>query len=66
MPAYDAWERPRTDRSTTRTAARKCCAPLRLVDAVMIFDQDTPLELIQAIGPDVLVKGWRLEARDRS
>lgn len=30
---------------------------LRCVDAVVIFDQDTPLELIQAIGPDVLVKG---------
>ena len=27
------------------------------MDAVVIFDQDTPLELIQAIGPDVLVKG---------
>ncbi len=34
---------------------------LRLVDAVVIFDQDTPLELIQVIGPDVLVKGgdWK-------
>ena len=29
----------------------------------MIFDQDTPLELIQALGPDVLVKGgdWKPE-----
>jgi rfaE bifunctional protein nucleotidyltransferase chain/domain len=35
----------------------KVLAALRLVDAVVIFDQDTPLELIQAIGPDVLVKG---------
>jgi rfaE bifunctional protein nucleotidyltransferase chain/domain len=32
-------------------------AALRCVDAVSIFDQDTPMELIQAIGPDVLVKG---------
>ena len=32
-------------------------AALRLVDAVVIFEEDTPLELIQAIGPDVLVKG---------
>lgn len=32
-------------------------AALRCVDAVVIFDQDTPLELIQALGPDVLVKG---------
>jgi rfaE bifunctional protein nucleotidyltransferase chain/domain len=39
----------------------KVLAALRLVDAVVLFDQDTPLELIQAIGPDVLVKGgdWR-------
>ena len=35
----------------------KVLAALRLVDAVVLFDQDTPLELVQAIGPDVLVKG---------
>ena len=36
---------------------------LRWVDAVVIFDQDTPMELIQAIGPDMLVKGgdWTTE-----
>ena len=27
------------------------------VDAVTLFDEDTPLELIQAIRPDVIVKG---------
>ena len=27
------------------------------IDAVIIFDEDTPLKLIQAIVPDVLVKG---------
>ncbi|GGK73558.1 D-glycero-beta-D-manno-heptose 1-phosphate adenylyltransferase [Rufibacter glacialis] len=27
------------------------------VDAVVLFDQETPLELITALGPDVLVKG---------
>lgn len=32
-------------------------AALLLVDAVCIFDQDTPLELIQAVKPDVLAKG---------
>jgi rfaE bifunctional protein nucleotidyltransferase chain/domain len=32
-------------------------AALRLVDAVVLFDEDTPLQLIQTIGPDVLVKG---------
>lgn len=32
-------------------------AALASVDAVVIFDQDTPIELINAIRPDVLVKG---------
>lgn len=32
-------------------------AALSMVDAVVLFDQDTPLELIQALEPDVLVKG---------
>jgi D-beta-D-heptose 7-phosphate kinase/D-beta-D-heptose 1-phosphate adenosyltransferase len=32
-------------------------AALGDVDAVVVFDQDTPLELIRALGPDVLVKG---------
>jgi D-beta-D-heptose 7-phosphate kinase/D-beta-D-heptose 1-phosphate adenosyltransferase len=32
-------------------------ANLVMVDAVVIFDEDTPLQLISAILPDVLVKG---------
>jgi len=32
-------------------------ASLVMVDAVVIFDEDTPLELIELILPDVLVKG---------
>lgn len=32
-------------------------AALGAVDAVVVFDQDTPLELIRAVQPDVLVKG---------
>jgi rfaE bifunctional protein nucleotidyltransferase chain/domain len=32
-------------------------ASLHFVDAVVIFDEDTPLELIQKIQPDILVKG---------
>lgn len=32
-------------------------ASLLMVDAVVIFEEDTPLELINSIGPDVLVKG---------
>lgn len=35
---------------------------LRAVDAVIGFDEDTPLELILALQPDILVKGgdWRV------
>jgi D-beta-D-heptose 7-phosphate kinase/D-beta-D-heptose 1-phosphate adenosyltransferase len=32
-------------------------AALECVDAVVIFGEDTPLELITALAPDVLVKG---------
>ena len=32
-------------------------AALRCVDAVTLFDEDTPLELISTLLPDVLVKG---------
>lgn len=32
-------------------------ASLAIVDAVVIFEEDTPLQLITAIEPDVLVKG---------
>lgn len=32
-------------------------AALAAVDAVVIFDEDTPLALIEALTPDVLVKG---------
>jgi D-beta-D-heptose 7-phosphate kinase/D-beta-D-heptose 1-phosphate adenosyltransferase len=32
-------------------------ANLVLVDVVVIFEEDTPLELIQTLLPDVLVKG---------
>lgn len=38
-------------------------ASLHFVDAVMIFNEDTPRELIKLIQPDVLVKGgdWKIE-----
>lgn len=38
-------------------------AALRCVDAVVIFHEDTPLELISQLRPDVLVKGgdWSLD-----
>jgi D-glycero-beta-D-manno-heptose 1-phosphate adenylyltransferase len=32
-------------------------AALGMVDAVVVFDQDTPLDLIRLLKPDVLVKG---------
>ena len=32
-------------------------AALACVDAVVLFDQDTPTELIEKIRPDILVKG---------
>ncbi|HXB44591.1 MAG TPA: hypothetical protein VNV85_11060, partial [Puia sp.] len=32
-------------------------ASLLMVDAVVIFEEDTPLNLVNAILPDVLVKG---------
>jgi D-glycero-beta-D-manno-heptose 1-phosphate adenylyltransferase len=35
----------------------KMLASLLMVDAVTIFEEETPLELIKAILPDVLVKG---------
>ena len=38
-------------------------AALQAVDLVVLFDEDTPLNLIRACRPDVLVKGgdWRIE-----
>ncbi len=38
-------------------------AALAMVDAVVVFEEDTPLELIRMVQPDVLVKGgdWRPE-----
>ncbi len=38
-------------------------AALDCVDAVTIFDEDTPLDIVQAVRPDVLVKGqdYRLD-----
>ncbi len=38
-------------------------AALEFVDAVVLFDTDTPLELIQAVLPDVLVKGGDYQIR---
>jgi rfaE bifunctional protein nucleotidyltransferase chain/domain len=45
--------RPVNDQQSRATVM----AALLMVDAVTFFDEDTPLELINAIRPDVLVKG---------
>jgi D-beta-D-heptose 7-phosphate kinase/D-beta-D-heptose 1-phosphate adenosyltransferase len=39
-------------------------AALEAVDYVSIFDEDTPLELIHAVEPDVLVKGGDWNEQD--
>lgn len=45
--------RPITDEKSRSTII----AALAFVDAVVLFDEDTPYELIKAVQPDVLVKG---------
>jgi rfaE bifunctional protein nucleotidyltransferase chain/domain len=46
------------DRPVTSEAARcRILAGLTAVDCVVLFDEATPLGLIQALAPDVLVKG---------
>lgn len=38
-------------------ARQRMMASFQFVDAVVLFDEDTPLQLIQNILPDILVKG---------
>jgi rfaE bifunctional protein nucleotidyltransferase chain/domain len=46
------------DRPVTPEAARaRVLAGLAAVDCVVLFDEDTPLELVTLLQPDVLVKG---------
>ena len=47
----------------TQTARAAVLASLAAVDLIVIFDEDTPLSLIRAMRPDLLVKGadYRLE-----
>lgn len=47
-----------TERPLQNQEARaRIMASLEFVDAVCIFDEDTPLELINFLQPDILVKG---------
>jgi D-beta-D-heptose 7-phosphate kinase/D-beta-D-heptose 1-phosphate adenosyltransferase len=41
----------------TEAARARVLAALAAVDCVVLFDEDTPLALIEALRPDVLVKG---------
>jgi D-beta-D-heptose 7-phosphate kinase/D-beta-D-heptose 1-phosphate adenosyltransferase len=53
------------DRPITPEAERaELLAALACVDAVVVFDQETPAEIIRAVQPDVLVKGadWAADA----
>ena len=51
-------------RSTPKASAPRCSPRWRVVDTVVIFDEDTPHDLIAALQPDVLVKGadWAEDA----
>jgi rfaE bifunctional protein nucleotidyltransferase chain/domain len=46
------------------TARAMVLAALESVDAIVLFDEDTPLELIKHVQPDVLVKGNDYKAED--
>ena len=53
----------------SETERAELLAALECVDAVVVFDQDTPADIISALQPDVLVKGadWaadRIVGRD--
>jgi len=50
---YKSPDRPVQDEKSRS----RVLASLQFVDMVVLFDQDTPLELISALVPDVLVKG---------
>ncbi len=46
------------------TTRQHLLAALAFVDAVVVFEQDTPLELIKVVLPDVLVKGGDWQPKD--
>jgi len=52
--------RPITDEKSRSTII----AAMQFVDAVILFDEDTPLQLIKNIQPDVLVKGSDYKPED--
>ena len=48
----------------TQTDRAYILAALEVVDYLVIFDEDTPIELIKLIKPDLLVKGGDYEGKD--
>ena len=57
MPRPGGWGRGRSVPSQPEGARARVLAGLAAVDCVVLFEEDTPLELIRELGPDVLVKG---------
>jgi rfaE bifunctional protein nucleotidyltransferase chain/domain len=55
----DSVKRLKGPQRPVRNAAERAyvLAALAVVDCVTVFEQDTPLELIQLIEPDIIVKG---------
>lgn len=54
-----------TNRPITDEKSRSMIiAALEFVDAVILFDEDTPLDLIKIVQPDVLVKGSDYKPED--
>lgn len=53
-------ERPINDEQTRATIL----AGLECIDAIVLFDEDTPYELIRFVQPDVLVKGNDYKAEE--
>ena len=63
-----------SDKSFERYKGRKPCIPiwdrfhnivaLKCVSVVYIFEEDTPLELVSRLRPDVIVKGHDWEGKD--
>ncbi len=54
-----------TDRPVTNEKARTTIlAALHFVDAIILFDEETPYELIKTVQPDVLVKGSDYQVED--
>lgn len=53
-------ERPVNDEQTRATIL----AGLECIDAIILFDEDTPYELIRFVQPDVLVKGNDYKAEE--